>query len=156
MLTAHDLMTEDPTTISMNAKVHKAICLLQTLDVRHLPVVDEEGALVGMLSDRDLRGLAFPEVLGAEYVGRVQAALDASVSSVMSSNVMSVELEADAAEIVDLMLDHKIGALPVVDADGALVGIISYIDVLRNLPVIPEDVDSDEPNVTNGAAWTTR
>jgi predicted transcriptional regulator len=46
--------------------------------------------------------------------------------------------------------------VPVVDADDTLVGIISYIDVLRNLPLYQEEVDSDQPKVTNGAAWATR
>jgi acetoin utilization protein AcuB len=154
MLTAHDLMTEDPTTVSMNATIQRAISLLHSLDVRHLPVVDEQGALVGMLSDRDVRGLAFPEVLGAEYIGTVQAALDAPVASVMSSNLLTVDLEADAAEIVDLMLDQKIGAVPVVDADGTLVGIVSYMDVLREIPL--GDVVREEPRVTDGAAWEQR
>ena len=154
MLTAHDLMTEDPTTVSTTATVQRAIWLLQTLDVRHLPVVDEDGALVGMLSDRDIRGLAFPKILGSEYVGAVQTALDAPVSTVMSGNVLSVDVEADAAEIIDLMLDQRIGAVPVVDADGTLVGIVSYTDILRAIPL--EGDDAGEPKVTNGAAWATR
>lgn len=152
MLTAHDLMTEDPTTISMNATVRKAIWLLQTLDVRHLPVVNEEGTLVGMLSDRDIRGLALPEMMGDEYAGTVQRALDARVASLMSSNVLSVDLEADYAEIIDMMLDHKIGAVPVIDGDGTLVGIVSYMDVLRSIPL---DDHYEAPKVTNGAAMET-
>ena len=154
MLTAHDLMTEDPKTVSMNATLHRAVWLLQSLDVRHLPVVDEEGTLVGMLSDRDVRGLAFPEVLGAEYVGRVQTALEARVSSVMSSDVISVDLEADALEIVDLMLDQKIGAVPVVDADGTLVGIVSYMDILREIPL--ERDATGGPRASDGAARASR
>jgi acetoin utilization protein AcuB len=154
MLTAHDLMTEDPTTISMNATVQRAVALLQRLDVRHLPVVDPEGALVGMLSDRDVGGLAFPELLGSAYAGRVQTALDAPVSTLMSSNVLSVGLEADLAEIIDLMLDQRVGAVPVVDADGTLVGIVSYVDILREVPVYEED--SGKPRVTNGVTWAPR
>jgi len=152
MLTAHDLMTEDPKTISMSATLQRAIGLLQTLDVRHLPVVDDEGALVGMLSDRDVRGLAFPEVLGAQYIGKIQTALEAPVSSVMSSDVISVDVEADAAEIIDLMLDQKIGAVPVLDSDGSLVGIVSYMDLLRKIPL---ESESDEA-VTDGAGWASR
>lgn len=154
MLTAHDLMTEDPTTISINATVRQAVSLLQTLNVRHLPVVDEEGALVGMLSDRDVRALSLPEFVGTEYIGKIQTAMHAPVSSVMSGDVISVDVEADAAEIVDLMLDQGIGAVPVVDADGTLVGIISYVDILRVLPL--DDGGRDKPRVTNGASWAGR
>jgi acetoin utilization protein AcuB len=135
MLTARDLMTEHPATIRPNAKVRRAAEILQTLDIRHLPVTDDDGTLVGMLSDRDLRAVCVPYVAGDQYVGTVRTAMDASVATLMSADVLSVEAEADAAEIVELMLDNKIGAVPVVDADGALVGIVSYMDVLRALPL---------------------
>ena len=59
--------------------------------------------------------------------------LDSSVASFMSSDVLSVDTEADGAEIVELMLDNKIGAVPVTGENGELVGIVSYVDVLRKL-----------------------
>lgn len=128
---ARDLMTEAPVTIGPKASVREAARLLDTLDIRHLPVVNEDYELVGMLSDRDLRSLSVPAYAGAQHTGNVQTVLDASVSSVMTSDVISVEEESDAKELVDLMLDFKVGAIPVTDADGTLVGIVSYIDVLR-------------------------
>jgi acetoin utilization protein AcuB len=138
MISAHDVMTEDPATIAMTATVGEAARLLHTLDVRHLPVVDEDGTLVGMLSDRDLRALAFPEVIGEEYMGEIQTALEAPISSIMSSDVVAVDVEDDVSLIIELMLDHKIGAVPVVDSDESLVGIVSYVDLLRQLlPVDP-------------------
>ena len=133
MVTAYDVMTEDPVTIPMTAKVGDAVRLLQSLDVRHLPVVDDEGTLVGMLSDRDLRGLSFPEMIGEEYLGSIQTALEAPISSIMTSDVVAVEAEDDASVIIELMLDYKIGAVPVVDLDDRLVGIVSYVDLLRQL-----------------------
>ena len=128
---ARDLMTEAPVTISPKSTVREAARLLDTLDIRHLPVVNEEHELVGMVSDRDLRSLSVPAFAGAQRIGNVQTALDASVSSVMTTEVLSVEEEADAKELVDLMLDFRVGAIPVTDGDGTLVGIVSYIDVLR-------------------------
>ena len=127
MIPAHDLMTEDPVTISMSATVRDAVRLLQTLEVRHLPVVDEDGTLVGSAKRSDLRGLSFPEMLGQEYHGAIQTALDATIASVMTSDLVTVELEDDASPIIELMLDNKIGAVPVVDSDGTLVGIVSYV-----------------------------
>jgi|SRR6185436_13608366 len=135
MLTAHDVMTENPTTIPMTAAIGDAVRMLHSLDVRHLPVVDEDGALVGMVSDRDLKGLSFPEMVGVEYVGAVQTALDAPISRIMSSDVVSVDVETDVCEIIELMLDFKIGAVPVVDSDETLVGIVSYVDLLRQVPL---------------------
>jgi acetoin utilization protein AcuB len=112
-------MTVHPATIRDDAPVSEAQQRLHELDVRHLPVIDESGSLVGMLSDRDLRS-ASP--------GR-------SVIEVMTNDVLSVDLEADIAEIIDLMLDHRIGAVPVVDGDGMLAGIVSYVDILRAIEI---------------------
>ena len=126
MILACDLMTRNPKTIPESASMRAAAELLQTLDVRHLPVVNEEGTLVGMLSDRDLR-MTDGATLG------ISQPLDQRVAVCMSSNVVSVDMEADVLEIVDLMLDNKIGAVPVLDGDGALVGIVSYVDMLREM-----------------------
>lgn len=130
-MNASELMTEAPVTIGPKATVREAARLLDTLDIRHLPVVNDEHELIGMLSDRDLRSLSIPAYGGAQHTGNVRTVLDASVSSVMTSDVISVEEETDAKELVELMLDFKVGAIPVTDADGTLVGIVSYIDVLR-------------------------
>jgi CBS domain-containing protein len=139
MTTARELMTENPATIRLDAKVRDAVQVLQTLDVRHLPIVRADGTLVGILSDRDLRALSLPYIVLDEYVGNLQTALDASVATLMNTDVLSVQPEADASEIVDLMLENKIGAVPVAEADGTLVGIVSYVDVLRELPLDDEN-----------------
>ena len=120
-MNASDLMTEDPMTLPVNAKVREALSVLQTLEIRHLPIVSESNELLGMLSDRDLRSAKASD-------------LDMRVVELMSSDVMSVGPEADAGEVIDLMIESKVGAVPVVDDEtSSLVGIISYIDVLRHL-----------------------
>jgi CBS domain-containing protein len=128
---AHQLMTPNPTTVQDDATVREAIELFHELEVRHLPVVSGSGELTGMLSDRDLRSLALPNFEQGEYLSMVQTALESKVVSLMNSNVISVNSESDVSEIVELMLEHKVGAVPVIDTDGQLVGIVSYIDVLR-------------------------
>lgn len=120
-MNASDLMTEDPMTLPVTAKVKDAVAILQTLEFRHIPIVGSANELLGMVSDRDLRSAR-------------AADLEARIVEIMSADVMSVGPEADATEVIDLMVDTRVGAVPVVDQDGgALVGIISYIDVLRQL-----------------------
>jgi acetoin utilization protein AcuB len=51
----------------------------------------------------------------------------------MSGDVLSVDTQADATEVIELMLDNRIGAVPVTGEDGILLGIVSYVDILRNL-----------------------
>ncbi|WP_437594804.1 CBS domain-containing protein [Sorangium sp. So ce1000] len=130
---AAELMTENPRTVRVTDPIGEAVDVLQTMDFRHLPVVDEQGELVGMLSDRDLRALQLPYSEDAAVVDRALRKARASVSTIMSGNVVSASPDADVTELMELMLDNKIGALPVVDGEGALVGIVSYVDVFRGL-----------------------
>jgi acetoin utilization protein AcuB len=116
--TAKDLMTPAPVAIDAGAPVAKAVELLASLDIRHLPVVDDEGAIVGMISDRDVSG----EVTKA-----------APATSVMSAPPICAREDADVAALAKLMVDHKIGAVAIVAAESRLVGIVSYVDLLRTL-----------------------
>lgn len=133
MSRAIDIMTENPITLSVTATVGDAVQLLQSADVRHLPVVDAEGQLVGMFSDRDLRGLSIPRTMNEQWFGEFRIALDTNVARIMTSSVITVDEDTELTEVIELMLEHKVGALPVLDAERALVGITSYIDVLRAL-----------------------
>lgn len=120
-----EIMSPKPVSVEADQTVREALRRLITEDIRHLPVVDQ-GALVGMVSDRDVRGLASEVLSGNE----LSEQLSRPVSEVMSSDVVSVDPETEIGEAIDLMIEHRIGALPVV-ADTQLVGILSYVDVLR-------------------------
>lgn len=136
MSRAIDLMTKNPAILTMQSSVGEAIGMLTGLDVRHLPVVSEDGAVVGMVSDRDLRALSLPRVIDEQWLGDFRIALETPIASVMSSDVIMVEEEAETREIIELMLEHKIGAVPVTDEEGTLVGIVSYMDILRELQTL--------------------
>jgi len=116
---ARDLMTPNPTTLTAQASVAEAWELMRELEIRHVPVV-QDGTLVGMLSDRDLARVDLARMLAMPIV------------NVMSSDVIAVEPETELGEIIELLIEHRIGALPVVQPDTReVVGIVSYIDVLR-------------------------
>src|SRR5262245_11172578 len=123
-LVAADVMTRNPSTICERNTVRDAWKVLHDLDVRHLPVVNEDREPVGIVSDRDLRGAPG---------GEAGAGPDELIASIMTSDVMTVTTETSLKEIIGLMLDHKVGAIPVVNPEGALVGIVSYVDLLRGL-----------------------
>lgn len=126
MTRAIDIMTELPVTISPEATVEAAVRTLEALEIRHLPVVDEEGELVGMVSDRDLRG-----AMGASDGGGVPLA--AHISDVMNTNVVQALPDDEVGDLAQLMVDQRIGALPIVDERGLLIGIVSYVDLLRSM-----------------------
>ncbi len=137
MRTAKELMTRNPATVRANATIREAAVALQSLAVRHLPVLDRDGGLVGMLSDRDLHSVTIPRFMGPEHAAELRAHLEESVATIMSKNIVSVGEKATIDHIVGLLLENKVGAVPVVNRNGALVGIISYVDILRCLPLYP-------------------
>ena len=139
-------MTSDVLTVGPQTTVREAIRLIEDSDIRHLPVV-EGRKLVGIISDRDLREYRIPIMLEVERFDeedrdRVGDILDTSVSEVMASDVISVDSSESVASLLDAMIEYKVGAVPVVDRRrGELVGIVSYIDVLRYARELIDDDD---------------
>ena len=120
-----EIMSPKPVAVEADLTVREALRRLISEDIRHLPVIDD-GQLVGMLSDRDVRGFASDALSGSEFSEQ----LNRPVSEAMSSDVVTVDPETEVGEAIDLLIEHRIGALPVV-SDNRLVGILSYVDVLR-------------------------
>lgn len=138
-MTARDLMTPDPITVAPDTSISDVWDLMGEHDIRHVPVV-QDGALVGMLSSRDLPLADILRLLSVEGAVALNRELSSPVSKIMSRDVISVEPEARAIDIVRLLLEHKVGAIPVVGANtGNVLGIVSYIDVLRALQDRLED-----------------
>jgi len=136
---ARDLMTSDPLTVTPQASIAEAWDVMRELAVRHVPVVDD-GVLVGMLSDRDLAQVNIARVLRDEGADALREELETSIVEIMVSDVISVEPETDVSEVISLLLEHKIGALPVVEpGTREVLGIISYVDVLRALQDLLEE-----------------
>ncbi len=126
-----DIMTENPATATELMSVAEALGLLYELDVRHLPVVRGR-ELVGIISDRDLR--AFSGATDDEAMEAVEGARSANVGNFMNTSTVKVDPETNVREVLELMLLHRVGAIPVADLDtGDLLGIVSYIDLLRVL-----------------------
>jgi acetoin utilization protein AcuB len=130
-MTAQEIMTPDPVTVTPKTTIAEAWDLMRELDIRHLPVVDGE-ALVGMLSDRDLGSIEIPRLLTEEGADALRQRLARPVVHMMSVDVVAAEPETEMSELVSLFLEQKVGAVPVVTPDTRrIVGIVSYIDVLR-------------------------
>ncbi|HVJ93545.1 MAG TPA: CBS domain-containing protein [Labilithrix sp.] len=134
-MNAADIMTENPRTMQPTDTVNRAVELLQSMPVRHLPIVDDRGTLIGMLSDRDLGSFMRSFAESAEAERMVVPLSERPISDFMSSPAVAVELDADITEVIDLMLNERVGAIPVVDDAGHVSGIISYVDLLRRLVV---------------------
>jgi acetoin utilization protein AcuB len=124
-----DAMTGPVVTLSPGDTLRDAIDALRSHRIRHLPVV-EEGSLVGMVTDRDVKR-ATPSVLSGITEDAYDAALlDITVQQFMTRQPMTVTPGTGLKAAVADLIETRIGALPVVD-DGRLVGILTEFDVLR-------------------------
>jgi acetoin utilization protein AcuB len=133
-----DVMTRNPFAIDPEAPVGTAIDVMRTQNLRHLPVVDEAGEIVGIITDRDLRQVALAPAIG-EYLSasgqrrlrRLGETLEnVSVKDVMTWGVVTTHPEAPLGHAALIMSERRVGSLPVV-ADGRLVGMLTEHDVLR-------------------------
>jgi CBS domain-containing protein len=136
---ADDIMTPKPLTVSETVSIGDAMTLMAEHNVRHLPVT-RGSDVVGILSDRDLRNLGVSMVNDMYGYENLRARLSQPVSVLMSGGVITVGRDASVAEIVDVLLEEKLSALPVVESGTQeLAGIVSYIDVLRVVQPMLED-----------------
>ncbi len=143
-----DCMSPDPVVVAPDTTVAEARRLLRDWGFRHLPVVvDDRGGmraalrdrvggfeLVGMVSDRDV-AIGVRELREAVRRRHVEQLLDDDrpVEAVMSGHPHVIGVDADISKASQLLLSRQIGALPVVDRDRQLVGIITAVDCLLAL-----------------------
>jgi acetoin utilization protein AcuB len=124
-----DIMTAGPITVPVEMPVLDARQLMIKHRIRHLLVTDGR-RLLGIVTDRDIR-LNLPSPATSLSVWEVNYLLARlTVGEVMTHAVITVDPERAAAEAARIMLDHKIGALPVLDGE-TLVGIVTETDMLR-------------------------
>jgi acetoin utilization protein AcuB len=124
-----DLMTRDVVTVDPRTPVIDARALMNKHHIRHLLVV-ESGRLVGIVTDRDIR-LNLPSPATSLSVWEINYLLTRlTIAEVMTKAVITVAPSRAAREAARIMLDHKIGALPVLDGT-RLVGIMTESDLVR-------------------------
>jgi len=126
-LRVRDVMTPDVTTLQRNDKLTLADDIMRLGRIRHLPVLDEDGQLAGILTQRDLFRGALAKALG--YGERAQRQLMDTlvVKEVMTAEVLTTTPDTPLAEAAKVLVERKIGCLPVVDG-GRLIGIITEAD----------------------------
>jgi CBS domain-containing protein len=146
--TAEQLMTPNPVSISASASVQEAIALLTDRGFSAAPVIDEAGRPVGVVSRSDILIHQREQTRHANLFDQtewdvpprrlregfeVEVVDSTLVRDIMTPILFTVALDASCKMVVEQMLSLKIHHLFVVDEDGALVGVISSLDILRHL-----------------------
>ena len=129
---AHDrrvreMMSSTVKTLDRNAQLSLADNVMRAERIRHLPVLDEDGRLCGILSQRDMFRGALAQALGYGTAAQQKVLSMLRVKEVMTTEVVTTQPDALLAEAAGIMIERKIGCLPVVD-DGRLVGILTESD----------------------------
>jgi acetoin utilization protein AcuB len=148
-------MTPNPVTITTDTNLKEALDLIRSKPFRHLPVLNNEGRLVGVVTEKSLV-YASPTSATSLSVFEVDYILSRTkVGQIIGGPVIAVEPDLPIEEAARMMIDHRIGCLPVVEGD-KLIGIISDTDIfsvfveglggghpsLRITVVVPEEVGS--------------
>lgn len=131
VMTVRDLMQADVVTLDVKDHLDVAEKLMHVGHLRHIPVL-QDGQLVGVVSQRDLFQAAISTSLDLGSRAQQEWLATISLRDVMSKTLLTVAPQASLAEAVKVMLDNRIGCLPVVDG-GRLVGMLSETDCLRHL-----------------------
>jgi|SRR4030095_8587324 CBS domain-containing protein len=124
-----DLMARSVKTLGQNDKLSAADAVMKTERIRHLPVIDENGRLAGIVSQRDLFLSALVRALGFGSATHDRMLNTLLVKEVMTENVVTTTPETLVTDAARVMVDRKIGCLPVIEGQ-ALIGILSESDVV--------------------------
>jgi CBS domain-containing membrane protein len=131
-LRVNDLMTRDPVAVAPETDLREASDLMDSRQVRHLPVVDRDGHVTGLLSHRDLVRRATASTEDQLLTVQEDILRSVRVRDIMTAEVERVEPDSDATIAGQIMLDNKYGCLPVTE-DERLVGILTEADFVRHL-----------------------
>ena len=129
-LRVRDVMSKDVATIERNEKLMVADDVMRLGRIRHLPVVDADGALAGIVSQRDLFHSGLVKALGYGTHAQRQALDMLVIKEAMKTEVVTTTAETKLADAARLMLERKIGCLVVVEG-AKVVGILTESDFVK-------------------------
>ncbi len=129
-LFVRDVMTKEVATLDRNEKLNVADDVMRLGRIRHLPVVDEDGALAGIVSQRDLFHSGLLRALGYGTHAKDQALGLLVLKEAMKTDVVTVTPAAPLTEAAKIMLEQKIGCLVVVEGK-KIVGILTESDFVK-------------------------
>lgn len=121
-------MTPNPVTLGPADTIREVEEIMNEQGFRQIPIVSKR-ELVGIITDRDVRSFLSGRLFRAPEERDV--AMSTSVAAVMTTDPVSVAPDDDLSDAVELLIERKIGGIPVVHEEEGLVGIVTYVDVLR-------------------------
>ena len=129
-----DIMIPNPVTLNIDAPFFKAAEIFQEKKIRHLPVVNNQGVIMGVISQRDFNRIASPEKSPTgEYLYDMEELAKYILKQYIIDKVIVLTPEDTIEKAVELMAEKKLGCIPIVDSEQKVVGIVTAIDGLKLL-----------------------
>jgi CBS domain-containing protein len=129
MMKVSAVMTERPVCVRLHTPLREILQIMEQIQCHHLPVLDTENHLVGIISDRDCRLAINSPYIDHKHQHNSELVHDLSARMIMIPSPIVVSPEAETAEAARLMLLNDISCLPVLDGK-TLVGILTRTDIL--------------------------
>ena len=126
-----DWMSQNVITATEDVSMLKAGRILRERKIRRLPVVDKDGKLIGIVTERDLKAASPSSATTLDMYEMTYLLSEMKVKAIMTKNPVSIRVSDTVERAALIMRDHKIGSLPVVDEAGRVVGIITDTDIFR-------------------------
>lgn len=124
-------MKRDPATVAPQASLLEAVAILVNDETTHVVVVDDQRRVVGIVSDGDVRtAVGDPVEALHEELPELE---ELKISTVMSNDVLTVRNDSHLADVARLFVEERVGAIPVVDGQERLIGLVTSVDVIRSL-----------------------
>jgi acetoin utilization protein AcuB len=124
-------MLKDVTTVTEDVSMIKVGRLLHQLNVRRLPVVDGQGHLVGIVTERDIKAASPSKATSLDIYEMTHLLSEIKVRDIMTAKPFKIKPGDTVERAAAIMRDNKVGGLPVVDDDNRVVGIITDTDIFR-------------------------
>jgi acetoin utilization protein AcuB len=137
-LKVSNFMTSKVLVANVDDGIRQTFFRMRENDIRHMPVVDAERKLVGIISDRDLRRPEWvDEAPDLSHIYNLDD--DLSVGDLMTRNVMVAHTYDTIAKATKVLTQHRFGAMPVLNKEQELVGMLSSLDLLKALDLMLEE-----------------
>ena len=124
-------MSKEPVSVTPETSMMRASKVMKDKRVRGLSVVDENGILLGIVTDRDIKEASPSKATTLDVHELYYLLSEIKVRDIMSTNLVTITPDDSVEKAAVLMMEHKVGGLPVVDGGGKLIGIITQSDVFH-------------------------
>lgn len=138
-----DIMTRTVATVTLDDSLADVKEIFDNAKFHHL-LVTEDGKLIGVVSDRDLLKAVSPNLDTSRYTYHDVATLRKRVHQIVTRKPVTLGPEANVTEAAEIFSVHRFSCIPIVDADGRPVGIVSWRDIMKHLKAIARDYIHNE------------